>query len=189
MSSNLDINGFDVHIRYYARSKKWIVSSNSFLELYVQADELQDALNQISVLIEDFNKKNGNLPQVTIRKPLVYAASFIHFGSYAITKNKDEDYWFYFPVYTAFDKIEIKKQKLNEEEIIRTQIFLKKIEEVGIPEVESGFDGQMFTIRIGGESNVIEYEWWSDSAGDKWIPLYELRDFIFELSSKYNNQD
>ncbi len=187
MSSNFDVRDIDLKLKYNSKKKIWIGYSH-YHEFYFKAESLDEVLNQIKLNFEQLKNSGKKRSLRELSKALVKSHFFINMGFYAIIKNWREDYyWFYLPHYVSSDlnSIELIKQQLHIDDVRRITKYLDKIEHVGIPESSEGLDGRMYCIRIGGGYNVIEYEWWSDSAGEKWTPLYEMRDLIIELKNKY----
>ena len=128
-----------------------------------------------------------NHARAVISKAIARSELFIHFGLTAIVKNvKEELFQIYLPSWeSGFKNVDIQNHQLNQGDSKKIEKALNNVKSAGIPDYVMGLDGKMYSIRIGGGYNAVEYVWWSDSAGDQWNSVYELRDIIDDLVREY----
>ena len=189
----LDIRDINLKLRYNHRKNMWVGYSHYWQEFFVQAPTLDEVMDEFKLKLGALERPQDDNPIKTIRAALAKAIYFIQYGFIAIVQNFNEDcYWLYCPEFKVnasdldLNDIKLQKFRLEDSDAELLDNLLAKLGQVDLPHRGSGLDGCIHSIRIGGGWNSVEYEWWSDSAGEQWQPVYDLRSLLNEFSSKYN---
>lgn len=189
MSSVYDLKDLNLVIRFIPSENKWIGYDTIFWDtLCAKKDTVDEVMDELKLKLRKIELK----PALQIRRSLMgvvlQAEFFIQLDLIAILKNRGEGFYrIYYPkiVEQQAFKRKLQSSRLNEEDWLKVQVLLNQIETIGFPKQKMGLDGQVYTLRIGGHPNIIEYEWWNDSAGEQWKPLFQLRDLMNEFQQKY----
>lgn len=179
----------DIKFRFSPQKNEWTAFSdvgiNDFIIKGNTIDEIFEQLKEIA------NKGEFQFDYESYKsyaKEIINSSKFIRIGFIGIIFTRDNSFpTFYYPEYQDSKIKAVSKNKLTEDETNRVNALLDSVNRPMIPQNCSGLDGRTYSIEIGAGWNSITYKWWSDTAGDSWISLYNLRDYIYDLVNKYSN--